>query len=28
MRESYRKGAANHPGFEFCGARREASVEA
>ena len=24
MKESYRKGAANHPDLEFCGACREA----
>jgi len=28
MKESYRKGVANHPDLEFCGGRREVIVEA
>ncbi len=28
MKESYRKGAANHPDPESCNGRREAAVEA
>jgi hypothetical protein len=28
MKQSYRKGVANHPDLEFCGDRREAIVEA
>jgi hypothetical protein len=28
MKESYRKGVANHPGLESCGGDREAALEA
>jgi hypothetical protein len=28
MKESYRKGVANHPDPEFCGGNREVAVEA